>query len=235
MTARLFIDVPLQLNQEVTLTGNAHHYLVHVMRSVVGDNVLLFNGKDGEWLAEIQKITKKEMTLRLIKNTRLQSEEKKTDTWLCFAPIKKDKMDFVIQKATELGVDVLQPVLTRRTVVGRVNTDKMQLQAIEASEQCERLSIPQIKQPVSLDALLEKWEKGRTLYYLNERGDGNAFEKKKKVAYLVGPEGGFEAQEIEKIGLLKEAKSVHLGRRILRAETACIAVLAIHNHLCEWK
>lgn len=235
MTVRLFIDSPLQLNQEVILTENAYHYLVHVMRSVVGDDVLLFNGKDGEWSSKIEKISKKEIALRLIKNTRLQSEEKKTDTWLCFAPVKKDKMDFIVQKATELGVDVLQPVLTRRTVVGHVNTDKMRLQAIEAAEQCERLSVPQIRQEVSLDELLEKWEKGRTLYYLNERGHGNSFEKKKKVAYLVGPEGGFEAQEIEKIGLLKDAQSLHLGRRILRAETACIAVLAIHNHLCEWK
>ena len=208
MSVRLFVDSPLKLKQEVILTENAHHYLVHVMRSVVGETVLLFNGKDGEWAGEIEKISKKEVQLRLVKNMRLQSEEKKSDVWLCFAPVKKDKMDFIIQKATELGVDVLQPVITRRTVVGHINANKMQLQAIEAAEQCERLSGPEIRQPVSLDLLLDKWEKGRTLYYLNERGEGKDFEKKKKVAYLVGPEGGFEPQEIEKIGLLKDACSV---------------------------
>ena len=235
MTAGLFVDLPLQIEQSVVLTDNAYHYLAHVMRVGVGDSILLFNGIDGEWSAEIEKITKKEINARLIKNTRLQSEEKKSDVWLCFAPVKKDKMDFIIQKATELGVDVLQPVITRRTVAGHINTTKMQLQAIEASEQCERLTVPEIKEAVSLDLLLDKWEKGRTLYYLNERGEGDNLVKKEKVAYLVGPEGGFDASELQKISRLKDAVSVHLGRRILRAETACVVILAIHNHLCGWK
>ena len=233
MTSRLFIDSSLQLNNQVVLTDNAYHYLAHVMRCAVGDNVLLFNGQDGEFSTEIEKITKKEMTLRLTEQTRKQSEENLSDVWLCFAPVKKDKMDFIVQKATELGVSVLQPVITHRTVVGRPNVSKMYLQAIEAAEQCERLSVPQVNEAVSLDKLIEGWNKDRTLYFLNERGQGNNLKKGEKVAYLVGPEGGFDEQEIEKVS--KVAHSVHLGRRILRAETACVCVLAVHEYLCGWK
>lgn len=233
MTSRLFVDTSLQLNKQVVLSDNAYHYLAHVMRSTVGDKVLLFNGKDGEFSAGIEKISKKEMSLRLIEQTRKQSEEKLSDVWLCFAPVKKDKMDFIVQKATELGVSVLQPVITHRTVVGHINAAKMYLQAIEAAEQCERLSVPLVNEPVSLDKLIESWDKGRTLYFLNERGQGNNLKKGEKVAYLVGPEGGFDEQEIEKLSL--SAHSIHLGRRILRAETACICVLAVHEYLCDWK
>ena len=235
MTVRLFVDFPLQQKGQVILSDNPYHYLAHVMRANVGDEVLLFNGKDGEWSTEIEKITKKEIFLNVVKNTCLQSEEKMSDVWLCFAPVKKDKMDFIIQKATELGVNVLQPVITHRTVAGHINPDKMRLQATEAAEQCERLSVPKINETVSLDNLLGAWEKDRILYYLNERGQGDALKKAEKVAYLVGPEGGFDEQEIEKLAHFKNAVSIHLGRRILRAETACITALVLHNNLCGWK
>ena len=235
MTVRLFIDGELKKDVQVTLTDNQHHYLLHVMRSHVGDNVLLFNGQEGEWLAVVSEISKKKTVLSVVENTRLQSEEELSDVWLCFAPIKKDNMEFIIQKATELGVSVLQPVITRRTVVGKVNPDKMRLQAIEAAEQCERLSVPLIKDAITFDNLLKKFDSERILYYLDERGEGRDLKLQDKSAYLVGPEGGFDADELKKLRSFAFASPVHLGRRILRAETACVTILSIHNHLCGWR
>ena len=234
MTIRLFVEVPLNSNVEVILIDNQHHYLAHVMRAQIGDDVLLFNGQDGEWKAVIEEISKKKTVLRVLENTRLQREEKLSDVWLCFAAIKKDNMEFIVQKATELGVSVLQPVMTRRTVVGKINVEKMYSQAIEASEQCERLSVPQINEPVSLDKLLETWDTSRTLYVLDERGDGVALKQTDKMAYLVGPEGGFDTLELQKIRSADFVNALHFGRRILRAETACLAVLSIHNYLSGW-
>ena len=235
MSVRLFVDVDLNENAEVVLTDNQHHYLAHVMRGQIGDNVLLFNGKDGEWKAVVSEISKKKTLLNVLENTRLQCEENLSDVWLCFAPIKKDNMEFVIQKATELGVSVLQPVITHRTVVGKVNTDKMRLQAVEAAEQCERLSIPSIKDAITLDNLLKNIDSDRTLYFLDERGEGQELLFGEKVAYLIGPEGGFDSDELKKMRSFKGAMALHLGRRILRAETACVAILSIHNHLSGWR
>lgn len=235
MTVRLFVDAKLQKDVQVTLTDNQHHYLAHVMRAQMGDDVLLFNGQDGEWRAVVSEISKKKTLLTVAENTRLQTEENLSDVWLCFAPVKKDNMEFIIQKATELGVSVLQPVVTRRTVVGKVNSDKMRLQAIEAAEQCERLSIPLIKDAITFDNFLKTFDSDRILYYLDERGDGQDLKLQDKTAYLVGPEGGFDADELKKLRTFSFALPVHLGRRILRAETACVTILSIHNHLCGWR
>ena len=234
MGIRLFVDVVLDSDLKVVLTDNQHHYLAHVMRSQVGDNVLLFNGKDGEWKAVVEEISKKKTFLRVLENTRLQSEEKLSDVWLCFSPIKKDNMELIIQKTTELGVRVLQPVMMHRTVAGKINTEKMRLQAIEAAEQCERLSLPLINEPITLDHLLKTVAKDRKFYFLDERGEGASFNAKGKTAYLVGPEGGFDVEELKKLRSFEFATPLHLGRRILRAETACIAVLSVHNHLSGW-
>ena len=234
MTIRLFVEVPLNSNVEVILIDNQHHYLAHVMRAQIGDDVLLFNGQDGEWKAVIEEISKKKTVLRVSENTRLQSEEKLSDVWLCFAAIKKDNMEFIVQKATELGVSVLQPVITHRTIVSKVSVEKMQLQAIEAAEQCERLSVPIIKEAVSLDKLLSSWDVERRLYILDERGSGENLKLADKMAYLVGPEGGFDALELQKIRSFEFVNALHFGRRILRAETACLAVLSIHNYLSGW-
>lgn len=232
---RLFTQSELNENVPVILTDNQHHYLAHVMRCRRGDDILLFNGKDGEWIGQITDISKKQTQVLVKENTRLQSQEALSDVWLCFAAIKKDNMDFVIQKATELGVSVLQPVLTHRTVVSHINTEKMRMQAVEAAEQSERLSVPLIKEPISLDKLLDNWDDTRTLYYLDERGAGQAFKAKEKVAYLVGPEGGFDTAEFEKMRLLKYAEPLHFGRRILRAETAAVTVLSVDVFLRGWK
>ena len=203
MSVRLFVDVDLKNDVKIDLIDNQHHYLTHVMRRKTGDNVSLFNGRDGEWNAVIAEISKKKTQLTVLENTRLQTEENLSDVWLCFAPIKKDNMEFVVQKATELGISVLQPVITRRTVVGKVNVDKMRLQAIEAAEQCERLSIPLIKDAITLDNLLKNIDSGRRLYFLDERGDGQKLSVENKVAYLVGPEGGFDADELKKMRSLR--------------------------------
>ena len=234
MTIRIFVPDDLENGLTVLLNPAQHHYLLHVMRCQVGDNILLFNGKDGEWLSVIEKISKKEACLKVLEITRLQSEEKKSDVWLCFSPIKRDNMEFIVQKATELGVSVLQPVIMRRTVVSKVNLEKMKLQAIEASEQSERLSVPVINEVLPLDKLLGCWDESRTLYFLDERNDGENWEKTDKIAYLVGPEGGFDPEELQKLRALSFPKALHLGRRILRAETACLSVLSVHNHLTGW-
>ena len=234
MTIRIFVSNDLDKGLTVSLNPAQHHYLFHVMRCQAGDSILLFNGKDGEWLSVVEIISKKEVSLKVLENTRLQSEEKKSDVWLCFSPIKRDNMEFIIQKATELGVSVLQPVIMRRTVVSKINLDKMKLQAIEASEQCERLSIPVINEALPLDKLLNSWDENRMLYFLDERNDGDIWNTTDKIAYLVGPEGGFDPEELQKLRALSFPKALHLGRRILRAETACLSVLSVHNHLTGW-
>ena len=165
----------------------------------------------------------------------MQEEEKPLNVWLCFAPIKKDNMDFVVQKATELGVDQLVPVMTRRTVC-KVNTERMRAQVIEAAEQCERLSVPVVKDPVKWETFLAAFPDDRTLYFLNERGAGVLSAKAKEgAAFLVGPEGGFDEKELTALSAMPQAISMHLGRRILRAETASLVVLACYNQLLGWK
>lgn len=234
MAIRLFTELPLFFDAQISLIDNQHHYLAHVMRGQVGDNLLLFNGLDGEWNAVIEEVSKKKTLLKVLEQTRLQSEEQLSDVWLCFAPIKKDNMELIVQKATELGVSVLQPVITRRSVVSKVNIDKMRLQAIEAAEQSERLSIPSIKELITLDNLLKNIDCDRALYFLDERGAGKSLQIKDKLAFLVGPEGGFDSEELKKLRSFDKAEPLHLGRRILRAETACISILSVYNHLVGW-
>lgn len=221
---RLYTENDLFENAEFSLCENQHHYLKNVMRLKEKETVLLFNGKDGEWEASIQTQTKKETTVFCTRRTRPQTDENLADIWLCFAPIKKTEI--IIQKATELGVKTLIPVITERTVISKVHPEKMKAQAIEASEQSERLSVPEIKEAISLDTLLNTQNKERLYYFLNERGEGNKIDvTSSKQAFIVGPEGGFTPKEIEKMQAAKVIP-LHLGRLILRAETACIAILS---------
>lgn len=234
MAIRLYIDQPLNAKQSVVLTDNQVHYLYHVMRGVSGDMIHLFNGRDGEWQAALTELKKNKGVAVCEKQIRKQSADMVLDAWLCFAPIKKDNMDFVVEKATELGVSVLQPVTTRRTINHRVNVDKMQAQATEAAEQSERLTVPQVREPVPLEKLLTTWDDRRILYYLNERGQGYPLTAAhRSVAFLVGPEGGFDASELDLLSKF-QAVSLNLGRRILRAETASITILANWNHCLSW-
>ncbi len=232
---RLFVPSDLKTQQLVLLNENQIHYLFHVMRLKAGENILLFNGRDGEYRAVLTELSKNKGTARCETQTRAQKEEKPLNVWLCFAPIKKDNMDFVVQKATELGVDQLVPVMTKRTIC-KVNTERMRAQVIEAAEQCERLSVPVVKDPVKWETFLVDFPDDRTLYFLNERGAGVlSANAKKGTAFLVGPEGGFDEKELTALSAMPQAISMHLGRRILRAETASLVALACYNQLLGWK
>jgi 16S rRNA (uracil1498-N3)-methyltransferase len=202
------------------------------MRARAGDTVRLFNGKDGEWRARIADVTKRGCVLVCEAETVRQNEV--PDVWLAFAPIKKTPADYVAQKATELGVRVLQPVITNRTIARRVNLERLRANAIEAAEQSERLSVPEIREPVGLDALLRSWPAERVLLFCDEGGDAAPIldvvtVEKDAVAWgiLTGPEGGFDSGERKAIRNCSFARPVTLGPRIVRADTAALAALAV--------
>lgn len=226
---RLFVDPPLTQGAQVTLDGNAAHYLAHVMRCAVDDTVILLDNVSGEWAAKITDVGKRSVTLSLDRQLRLR--ETPPDLWLCVAPVKKAAFDLVIEKATELGVGHIVPVLTRRSVVDRVNPDRMLAIAREAAEQCARTSLPSIAPMVKLPALLAHWPTGRTLFHADEMGGAPALDQFRQrpgpAALLIGPEGGFDEAERAAISGLPQAVSVTLGPRILRAETAAIAAATL--------
>ncbi|KIL98115.1 Ribosomal RNA small subunit methyltransferase E [Paramagnetospirillum magnetotacticum MS-1] len=237
---RLFVDAPLSEGVAVALTRDQTHYLASVMRAELGEMVLLFNGTDGEWAARIAALPKAGAALVPERQTRPQAPE--PDLWLLAAPLKKDRTDLVVEKAAELGVSLLMPVFTRRTNAGRVNTDRLRAHLIEAAEQCERLSVPQLSEPCPLDKVLADWPTDRILLFLDEGGSGIPLAHVlngmpgEKLALLVGPEGGFDAEERRLIGSKSFARAVGLGPRILRAETAAIAALAVVQALTgDWQ
>jgi len=236
---RLYIDAPLSDGARVEPSDSQAHYLLHVMRAKSGDLISLFNGRDGEWLARIGEVKKKSCVLECEKQTRTQ--DRTADIWLCFAPIKKTPADYVVQKATELGVSILQPVFTRRTIVGRVNLDRMAANAIEAAEQSDRLTVPEVREPLSLDKLLEHWPRDRHIFFCDEAGDampiaeGLAKTEHKSWAVLTGPEGGFDPAERALIRGRAYVIPVSLGPRILRADTAALASLSVLQALAgDW-
>lgn len=238
---RLFVEDPLRAGVKVTPSEGQAHYLLHVMRSREGDRVLLFNGIDGEWRARIAEVTRRSCTL----HCEIQSEAQAgvPDLWLAFAPIKKTPADYVAQKATELGVAVLQPVITNRTVARRVNLERMRANAIEAAEQSGRLSVPEIREPVALDALLCNWPIGRRLVFCDEGGDATPIAKaldsvgeQTQWGVLTGPEGGFDRQERAAIRECAFVLPVTLGPRIMRADTAALAALSVWQSICgDWR
>jgi 16S rRNA (uracil1498-N3)-methyltransferase len=201
------------------------------MRLGVGDRLSLFNGRDGEWRARIKSVARKGGEATVEERTRPQTVE--PEVILLFAPLKKSALDFLVAKATELGVSELRPVSTRRTVAARVNLERLRAQAVEAAEQCERLTVPDIRSPESLERALGAWDKTRKLFVADETGVGtpmadvfSATDRASSVGFLVGPEGGFERSELDALGRLPFVTRVALGPRILRAETAALAVLA---------
>ncbi|BAE49048.1 16S rRNA (uracil(1498)-N(3))-methyltransferase [Paramagnetospirillum magneticum] len=228
---RLFVEAPLSAGMAVALTRDQTHYLASVMRAAVGELVLLFNGRDGEWLARIAALAKAGAALVPESQTRPQAPE--PDLWLLAAPLKKDRTDLVVEKAAELGVSRLWPVFTRRTNAGRVNADRLHAHLVEAAEQCERLTVPDLAEPAALDKVLAGWPAERVLLFLDEGGGGVPLAEVlnglsgQKLALLVGPEGGFDGEERRLIASRPFARAVGLGPRILRAETAAIAALAV--------
>lgn len=234
---RLFIDQPLTA-APLTLGREQSHYLANVMRARVGEMVSLFNGRDGEWRAIIQAASKNAVTLAVDVQTRPQAAE--PDIWLLAAPIKKERIDLVAEKAAELGASALWPVLTRRTNMGRVNTDRLRAHLIEASEQCERLTVPALFDPIDLDKALSGWDHARPLIFLDESGTGAPLsdilaDRPAKLAILTGPEGGFDPAERAMLAQCPFARPASLGPRILRAETAALAALSIAQSICgDW-
>ena len=228
---RLYITGPLQAGQALELSSDHAHFLGNVLRLKAGDQIALFNENDGEWIGPVTALKKRDGQVTLERQSRPCVPE--PGPWLAFAPLKKDRTHMIIEKATELGVERLLPVITQNTN-GRANRDRMAAQAIEASEQSERLSVPTVMEPQSLVGFLENWPPERTLLAGDETGGGQAIvevissntKKNKDYGILVGPEGGFNNDER---ALLKGAEFctlIDLGPRILRAETAAIAALA---------
>jgi 16S rRNA (uracil1498-N3)-methyltransferase len=225
---RLFVNTPLMESTEVPLEAAQSHYLGNVMRLQPGDTLRLFNGVAGEWQAEIAQISRKQAVLNVRHQTR--APEREPDCWLCFALLKRQKTDLVVEKATELGASVIQPVVTARTQADHVNLERLRAIAMEAAEQCERLVVPEIRAPLPLPRLMASWPQ-RRLYVADERRTAPVLAPApgpaQPSALLVGPEGGFTDAELEGIAAIPIVSRVSLGRRILRAETAAIAGLAL--------
>lgn len=230
---RLFIDQPLAEGGTATLDGGRAHYLRAVLRQGPGDGLLAFNGRDGEFLASIETLGKSAGTIRLERRTRAPVTDAPPAPWLLFAPLKGGRTEYVVEKAVELGVGRLVPVYTRRGDVNRVNLERLCANAIEAAEQCERLDAPDVADGVDLHKLLSGWDAGRTLFVAAESGPVQPLVTAvtaavgRPVAFLVGPEGGFDRQELDALRRLPFVVSVGLGPRVLRADTAAFAVLSV--------
>lgn len=228
---RLFVSQKLVSETLIELSEKQSHYLTNVMRCQSGQTVQCFNAESGEFLCRIETADKKKTVLKVEKNIRKPATE--PDIWLLFAPLKKDKTDFVIEKSVELGVGKIIPVITCYTNAGKIKTERFSAQAAEAAEQCGRLSVPEIADPADLSELLKSWDNKRVLFFLDERRHGNnaaevfSAAKGLPAAVLVGPEGGFSEAEAQMLNLCPFVKNLNLGPRILRAETAAVSALAV--------
>lgn len=242
--ARLWVDSPLTADAELALNSADSHYVTNVMRLRAGDALALFNGKDGEWLGKITTAGKRAVGLTLGEQLRVQQSE--PDLWLAFAPVKRAQIDFIAQKATELGVSRLLPVKTERTNVSRVNAARLQANAKEAAEQCERLMVPEVCETQSLAELIADWPAGRRLMFCDETlSGGPALEVLQQAAregdtgpwaVLTGPEGGFSEREHKLLRAQDYALAVTLGPRLLRADTAALAALTLWQAaLGDWR
>lgn len=237
---RLHTGESLQPGQPVALPKEQAHYLRSVLRLTPGAKVALFNGRDGEWLAEIAELGKSAALLTLIRQLRPQVDE--PDLWLVFAPVKHARIDFLAEKATELGVSALWPVFTQRTIVSRVNEDRLRANAIEAAEQSERLTVPMVMPAAKLEAALASWPAGRRLIVCDETGGGIPVAQALSDnvvsgnAVLIGPEGGFTETELDGLRKLPFVTAVSLGPRVLRADTAALAALACFQAVAgDWR
>jgi len=236
---RLFVESSLQAAQSLKLGPEQSHYLGSVMRAQPGESVLLFNGTEGEWLARIEQVGRAGVGVTLERQTRPQTAEPaaRFDPWVLAAPLKRDRTDLVAEKVAELGATRFQPVFTRRTIASRVNAARLQARMVEAAEQCERLTVPVLAEAARLEAVLDSWPAERTLLFLDETGGGEPLAglaagwDAGPVALLIGPEGGFAPEERARLVARPFVRPVGLGPRILRAETATIAALALWQAL----
>ena len=236
---RLFVPAPLAEGCSLALVQGQSHYIANVMRLKEGEVVSVFNGRDGQWSAKVATVSKKQVVLDLLVCNALQKFS--PDLWLAFAPIK-NKTDLVVEKAVELGVTNIQIVYTQHAVVKSVNHEKLNAHAYEAAEQCERMDVPRFEEYRDLSSLLGQWPGDRTLLYANESGGGEALKSmlpklpKGKYAILIGPEGGFSADEHHMLKLCPYVKAFGMGPRILKADTAAVAALScVQSWLGDWE
>jgi 16S rRNA (uracil1498-N3)-methyltransferase len=237
---RLFVTSKLGAGATVMLSRDQAHYLGNVLRLKQGDNLLLFNGRDGEWWAELGAIGKKGAEVRLDHQTRPQEDG--PDLHYLFAPLKRARLDYMMQKATELGVSALRPVITRHTMPQRIKSGRLLANAIEAAEQCGILRVPEVLEPEKLTKLLGAWDERRYLIVADESAPhASPIEALKTlkpgpVAVLIGPEGGFEREEREALLAKPFVLPISLGSRVMRADTAAVAALALVNAvLGDWR
>jgi 16S rRNA (uracil1498-N3)-methyltransferase len=235
---RLYVEQPLGQGQSVPLTREQAHYLFGVMRQSVGAQIALFNGRDGEWLAEVSEAGKRGGVLSCQQQTKpLQLPP---DLWFLFAPIKKARTDFIVEKAAEMGAARILPVQTDYTNSERIKQDRLQAHAVEAAEQCGGTFVPEVADLQKLDRVLDTWPQDRQLMFCNEAEVGSALrlagqEKDQPWAILIGPEGGFSDQERARLSALPFSHVVSLGPRILRADTAAVAALTMWQQaLGDW-
>ena len=231
---RLYVEAALEPGSNLDLDHDQCHYLVTVMRLGHGDELALFNGRDGEWRAEVLESGRR--ACRLALRERLLAQPPAADLGLLFAPLKRARLEIMIEKATELGVTRLQPVLTRHTAVRRLNLPRLAAHAREAAEQCGRLDVPALAEPMAFDELLAAWPRKRPFFWCDERGGGRpaaaVFAAASPPAdLLIGPEGGFSPDEAARLEALAAAVAVDLGPRVLRADTAAVVVLGLWQAL----
>jgi 16S rRNA (uracil1498-N3)-methyltransferase len=226
---RLFVPGPLAAGDAIAVEGNQAHYLARVMRVGEGDTLVLCDDVTGEWAARAVLVDKREVVLEAIE--KLRDREQVPDFWLCPALLKKDRFDLVLEKATELGVRAIRPLITRRCVADKLNLERARAIVTEAAEQCARTALPELAEPVKLDALLAGWPEERALFFADELGGepaAAAFAAHKgAAALLIGPEGGFEETERAAIRAHPTTRAISLGPRILRGETAAVAATAL--------
>ena len=228
---RLYIKSNLIIKQKLIVETKQSHYLLNVMRKKVSDTIFVFNELQGEFEAEIITVNKKKITIEILH--KLRSPEKVNDIWVIFAPVKKNATDLIIQKSTELGVSKIIPILTERTIARRVNLKRMEEIAIEASEQSERVTIPEISPIHTLHEIISSWSSNRKVFYgdetirnnLDELGNQNKLVRGSSGAILIGPEGGFSSEEINFLKTKKFVIPINFGPRVLRSDTAVICGL----------
>ena len=224
-TPRLYVEAELSEGRVLRIDAAQAHYLIAVMRFKVGDPLKLFDNVTGEWLAVADHVGKRDIVFNV--RARLRQREAVPDLWLLAAPIKKARIDMVVEKACELGIARYQPIITRRTIIERIKADRLRGIMIEAAEQCGRTALPDIGDPIKLSALLRDWPSERTLYFADENGGEPFAPTQGPAAILIGPEGGFDDDERAAIRALPRAIPISLGPRILRAETAAIAAISL--------
>ena len=237
---RLFVKSKLATSAEIELDSAHAHYLGNVLRLRDGEKILLFNGKDGEWCASIAAMGKKKSHVVISHQTRPQ--ENGPDLHYLFAPLKRARLDYMAQKATELGVSVLRPVLTRRTITERLNVDRLIANAVEAAEQCGILRVPEVLEPEPLTKALGAWDAERALIFADEAAPSASPLKalatltSVPLAVLIGPEGGFDPEERSSLLAKPFVHPISLGPRVMRADTAAVAALALVNAaLGDWR